>query len=111
MSFIFFFNDTATTEIYTLSLHDALPICRGFWRRRFRGTARPAAFRDQRVRPVARRRARGPRNPVGQWDGGTVGQSPCATVRPPVRARRAAARPGCVGDARATRAVPLAASG
>src|SRR2546429_7170367 len=28
MSFIFFFNDTATTEIYTLSLHDALPICR-----------------------------------------------------------------------------------
>src|SRR5258707_8361738 len=26
----FFFNDTATTEIYTLSLHDALPIC-GAW--------------------------------------------------------------------------------
>src|SRR2546426_8297649 len=25
--FLFFFNDTATTEIYTLSLHDALPIC------------------------------------------------------------------------------------
>src|SRR2546428_2791557 len=25
-SFFFFFNDTATTEIYTLSLHDALPI-------------------------------------------------------------------------------------
>src|SRR5215475_13934587 len=25
--FSFFFNDTATTEIYTLSLHDALPIC------------------------------------------------------------------------------------
>src|SRR5690349_24186331 len=25
----FFFNDTATTEIYTLSLHDALPICAG----------------------------------------------------------------------------------
>src|SRR6266540_7567290 len=25
--FPFFFNDTATTEIYTLSLHDALPIC------------------------------------------------------------------------------------
>src|SRR3989442_4837396 len=43
--FFFFFNDTATTEIYTLSLHDALPIssaeCRPrfsraqrFWRRR-----------------------------------------------------------------------------
>src|SRR3712207_9568388 len=27
-SAFFFFNDTATTEIYTLSLHDALPICR-----------------------------------------------------------------------------------
>src|SRR2546425_9197739 len=26
----FFFNDTATTEIYTLSLHDALPISTGF---------------------------------------------------------------------------------
>src|SRR2546427_3054648 len=28
--FLFFFNDTATTEIYTLSLHDALPISAGF---------------------------------------------------------------------------------
>src|SRR2546425_12732243 len=28
-SAFFFFNDTATTEIYTLSLHDALPISRG----------------------------------------------------------------------------------
>src|SRR2546422_6752239 len=43
MHIFFFFNDTATTEIYTLSLHDALPICsdagppRG--RRRPRGTA------------------------------------------------------------------------
>src|SRR5438067_3944410 len=26
MTFVFFFNDTAATEIYTLSLHDALPI-------------------------------------------------------------------------------------
>ena len=33
----FFFNDTATTEIYTLSLHDALPICHRFqkiWKRK-----------------------------------------------------------------------------
>src|SRR3712207_7428407 len=29
MNYFFFFNDTATTEIYTLSLHDALPICQG----------------------------------------------------------------------------------
>src|SRR2546430_7135852 len=35
-SYFFFFNDTATTEIYTLSLHDALPIsCRpNSWARR-----------------------------------------------------------------------------
>src|SRR6266567_8593467 len=32
--FFFFFNDTATTEIYTLSLHDALPICPGCCRHR-----------------------------------------------------------------------------
>src|SRR5260370_42617189 len=31
MSIFFFFNDTATTEIYTLSLHDALPISTGSW--------------------------------------------------------------------------------
>src|SRR5258708_17336129 len=31
LSFFFFFNDTATTEIYTLSLHDALPI---WWAKR-----------------------------------------------------------------------------
>src|SRR2546425_12005451 len=29
ITILFFFNDTATTEIYTLSLHDALPISRG----------------------------------------------------------------------------------
>src|SRR5258708_24191196 len=31
MCFLFFFNDTATTEIYTLSLHDALPISNVGW--------------------------------------------------------------------------------
>src|SRR3989442_12686619 len=51
-SLFFFFNDTATTEIYTLSLHDALPIFR-------RGAAlRPAgrplpAVRQRRDRPRA----------------------------------------------------------
>src|SRR2546429_9389592 len=36
--FFFFFNDTATTEIYTLSLHDALPISHRFRdQRRIRG--------------------------------------------------------------------------
>src|ERR1051325_6417197 len=42
---VFFFNDTATTEIYTLSLHDALPICSPrcrsttMWRRACASTA------------------------------------------------------------------------
>src|SRR6266540_7306603 len=42
---LFFFNDTATTEIYTLSLHDALPIgiprSRHTYRRRIRGRPPP----------------------------------------------------------------------
>src|SRR2546427_5544885 len=39
----FFFNDTATTEIYTLSLHDALPISREYFgvRHRDAGRTRP----------------------------------------------------------------------
>src|SRR5690242_21531397 len=41
--FFFFFNDTATTEIYTLSLHDALPICA--WATRWTGHGRWAARR------------------------------------------------------------------
>src|SRR3712207_7481733 len=57
--FFFFFNDTATTEIYTLSLHDALPIFRPLHRQ-------PEAVRgrrvDQPVRRVAARR-RLPRTP------------------------------------------------
>src|SRR5450432_1992491 len=36
-SLFFFFNDTATTEIYTLSLHDALPISSGSFGRRASG--------------------------------------------------------------------------
>src|SRR3989442_1888775 len=40
VSFFFFFNDTATTEIYTLSLHDALPISPSSTRGR---AARPRA--------------------------------------------------------------------
>src|SRR2546426_6802487 len=46
-SFFFFFNDTATTEIYTLSLHDALPICR----RASRNVLRRGLFPRRRHRP------------------------------------------------------------
>src|SRR5688572_33103018 len=58
----FFFNDTATTEIYTLSLHDALPICR-----RGRHTVAAARPRAPRPRPPASRacRSRG-RDPRGR---------------------------------------------
>src|SRR5574342_779551 len=44
--FLFFFNDTATTEIYTLSLHDALPICDGQRHHRHDHRA-PAPERDE----------------------------------------------------------------
>src|SRR5215211_8182960 len=47
--FFFFFNDTATTEIYTLSLHDALPISRPRPRRRSRGSGRRDRVRAARI--------------------------------------------------------------
>src|SRR5260221_5841559 len=40
--FFFFFNDTATTEIYTLSLHDALPIYRFLLHSHLQATKRPS---------------------------------------------------------------------
>src|SRR5207249_12036641 len=52
----FFFNDTATTEIYTLSLHDALPISRGEVTVVVAGAGKPA--REERPPdPEARARA------------------------------------------------------
>src|SRR6266487_6720190 len=57
--FFFFFNDTATTEIYTLSLHDALPICdpprgvRRRWRRlRLRRLCRSEEHTSELQSPV-----------------------------------------------------------
>src|SRR2546430_6859479 len=47
----FFFNDTATTEIYTLSLHDALPISSG------RARCRRAATRNASASPTISRRS------------------------------------------------------
>src|SRR3712207_8255625 len=47
---VFFFNDTATTEIYTLSLHDALPISAGDGEA---GEDEGGALRDERIDPVA----------------------------------------------------------
>src|SRR2546426_12623130 len=63
----FFFNDTATTEIYTLSLHDALPISkstnrhgqRGLWagranRKRYRGEAARGMAKERVLPPHSR---------------------------------------------------------
>src|SRR2546422_3436981 len=55
--FFFFFNDTATTEIYTLSLHDALPISTA------PGRARPRSADADRHQHGARRRGQDRRRP------------------------------------------------
>src|SRR2546422_3660232 len=57
----FFFNDTATTEIYTLSLHDALPISLG----RGRPQGHPQILRGVAGQPVVRQgRADHPARPA-----------------------------------------------
>src|SRR5690349_22078860 len=63
-SFFFFFNDTATTEIYTLSLHDALPIC---------------------ALPQRAERARGARAARGGGGGVEVDDVPCGEDRKSTR--------------------------
>src|SRR5258705_4415051 len=54
-SISFFFNDTATTEIYTLSLHDALPIYRARLQIPRTTRGRPRRPRLRRVRPRGHR--------------------------------------------------------
>src|SRR5438045_8913735 len=50
--FVLFFNDTPTTDIYTLSLHDALPILRrGFWPVRANGALLRGTFRLESSAP------------------------------------------------------------
>src|SRR3712207_7684634 len=71
---IFFFNDTATTEIYTLSLHDALPIC----------DRSPAAGVGQGAPARAGPRAPGSRRPRPD-DGRSL---PAASLGRPATARR-----------------------
>src|SRR3712207_6871458 len=75
----FFFNDTATTEIYTLSLHDALPIFRG-------GLARP---------PRLGRRLQPGRHLLG---GDCCGRTPPGAARDPAHPAAALA-----GDRKSTR--------
>src|SRR2546430_12291152 len=55
---IFFFNDTATTEIYTLSLHDALPISSLLSRNRDASPYRPPLLRARIDSPRDRKSTR-----------------------------------------------------
>src|ERR1022692_410325 len=72
LCFFFFFNDTATTEIYTLSLHDALPI---------RGTHdhRTASTRAEPAGP-ARPLRKEPHRPHRSEEHTSELQSPCNLV-------------------------------
>src|SRR5256885_15389817 len=79
--YFFFFNDTATTEIYTLSLHDALPISRSRRTARLRRLRPRPRGRRSAVRTLARARfvrvsARKARLGPGQTRGKTVCQAP-----------------------------------
>src|SRR6266850_6936232 len=74
--FFFFFNDTATTEIYTLSLHDALPI----------GGAAGLDRGDDRRQPARVAAARDGAAPSRRLDGTRSHD----LLRTPVRRRRAA---------------------
>src|SRR3989454_10513394 len=102
--FFFFFNDTATTEIYTLSLHDALPISSGDRgvRRGRRGRSRVGRADLRRGRAARRGRADARRAAgVGQGTARALQDS----ARPPLGAHPAAERPG-KGDEAPGRAAP-----
>src|SRR5258706_6785135 len=79
----FFFNDTATTEIYTLSLHDALPISRRQHRRSVRrhGFRRAGPARGQLTLAGGGRRTADRFDPVLADPGGQIGR---AHLRNPV---------------------------
>src|SRR5260370_3083653 len=68
----FFFNDTATTEIYTLSLHDALPISEiaqrlPEWIQAARGVQGAAGCQDTNPRNLRSRHPAAPWTPRAAW--------------------------------------------
>src|SRR3712207_7387529 len=75
--FLFFFNDTATTEIYTLSLHDALPIYR--LRRPAADPRFPGGHLHHHRGPVRHRRRH--RNQRGGGRGGVHGAADRKSTR------------------------------
>src|SRR2546430_2895957 len=86
LRFFFFFNDTATTEIYTLSLHDALPISA-----HRRGARLACGDREGRTREARARRGGRPPRRRDPRRGRRVGGGP----RPRVRAEWSLRRNGC----------------
>src|SRR5256885_13548008 len=77
----FFFNDTATTEIYTLSLHDALPISAWPIRRGIPSAPpRRAGSRPARPGRSARRSSASPGRPPRSEEHTSELQSPCNLV-------------------------------
>src|SRR6266511_1426993 len=75
--FFFFFNDTATTEIYTLSLHDALPISRAI---PSSSSSCPTARCCWTRRFPRKRSSRSWRNSTS-WSSRPTGSRPCAVTR------------------------------
>src|SRR5256886_15009977 len=99
----FFFNDTATTEIYTLSLHDALPIL----------PARGAGPTRRGAGAPARRQCRTRRSPSLDDAGPALrrgSRRPAPRVREPARPARARARRERTAAARGA-AAPVAEDG
>src|SRR5256884_9422199 len=114
--YFFFFNDTATTEIYTLSLHDALPICAR--RRRARGerAAAPSSSGPS-TRPRSRDRAREARAATPRTTPRAAPAPPKSAAEPTSDARTvspspcpAPSRAGCAGSQRARSREPGAVS-
>src|SRR2546426_11133501 len=77
---LFFFNDTATTEIYTLSLHDALPISgSGSPPKGIRGWTLPSSIRTILLSPLLPGTITGPCAPRSEEHTSEL-QSPCNLV-------------------------------
>src|SRR5439155_19695048 len=99
-SFFFFFNDTATTEIYTLSLHDALPISGVVFHRS--PFVRSTACRD--AIPPRRQGAKGKTRPAAaRTRTGPARAASCPRPRSACRPSGGRQRAGCSRGASALR--------
>src|SRR5256885_6708260 len=78
--FFFFFNDTATTEIYTLSLHDALPISRASGRSTLFTTSTTGRRASSALRSTKRVCGSGPSLASRSEEHTSELQSPCNLV-------------------------------